>query len=115
MDLDCGNFLQLNLPNVCFCSSLPSVLNTYDYFQAVASGKVTSAVVDTAVSHLLADQIRAGIFDPPSIQPYLKIGIDQISTPAAQATALRGAQEGLVLLKNVNEVLPLKPDQSATV
>lgn len=97
MDLDCGNFLQLNLPN------------------AVASGKVTSAVVDTAVSHLLAVQIRAGIFDPPSIQPYLKIGIDQISTPAAQATALRGAQEGLVLLKNVNEVLPLKPDQSATV
>jgi beta-D-xylosidase 4 len=57
--------------------------------------------------------MRLGMFDPPG--PYTKIGIDQINTPAAQELALRNAQEGIVLLKNVNNALPLKPDQSSTV
>jgi len=95
MDVDCGSFLQSNLPT------------------AVASGKVTPAVVDSALSNLLAVQMRLGMFDPPG--PYTKIGIDQINTPAAQELALRNAQEGIVLLKNVNNALPLKPDQSSTV
>jgi xylan 1,4-beta-xylosidase len=55
------------------------------------------------------------MFDPTASQPYTKIGIDQINTPAAQQLALRNAQEGIVLLKNVGDALPLKQDQSSTV
>jgi hypothetical protein len=97
MDVDCGSFLQSNLAN------------------AVASGKVTQPAIDAAISHLLSVQMRLGMFDPPASQPYMKIGIDQINTPAAQQLALRNAQEGLVLLKNDGNVLPLKPDPSMNI
>lgn len=113
MDVDCGSFLQTNLELV--TSFLSFFVLFVNVFQAVSSGKVTSQAVDTALSHLLAVQMRLGMFDPPQNQPYTKIGIDQINTAAAQQLALRNAQEGIVLLKNQGNALPLSSGGTVAV
>jgi beta-glucosidase len=40
------------------------------------------------------------MFDPPEMDPYSKIPVESIGSPAHQKLALRAAQESLVLLKN---------------
>jgi beta-glucosidase len=73
---------------------------------AVAQGLVSEDAVNTAVSRELAMRFRLGMFDPPSMVPWSKIGIDQNDTPEHRALALKVAQESIVLLKN-NGLLPL--------
>jgi beta-D-xylosidase 4 len=53
--------------------------------------------------------ISAGYFDPADVQPYRQLGWSDISTSAAQALAYTVAAEGMVLLKNSGNILPLKP------
>jgi beta-glucosidase len=73
---------------------------------AVAKGLISEKAVDTAVARELAFRFRVGLFDPPAMVPYSKIGLDQNDTPAHRALALKVAQESIVLLKN-DGVLPL--------
>jgi beta-glucosidase len=73
---------------------------------AVAQGLISEAAVDAALSRELAMRFRLGMFDPPSMVPWSKIGIDQNDTPEHQALALKVAEESIVLLQNKG-VLPL--------
>jgi beta-glucosidase len=73
---------------------------------AVQKGLVTKSEIDHALAYALKTRFRLGLFDPPDLVPWSKIGIDQNDTPAHRALALKVAEESIVLLKN-NGLLPL--------
>lgn len=55
--------------------------------------------------------VRLGYFDPPEQQPYRQLSPKDVDTPQARELTLVAAQEGIVLLKNANKVLPLNISQ----
>jgi beta-glucosidase len=69
---------------------------------AVANGQVTQATFDTMVSRMLTQMFRFGMFDKAPSGSTTAV----VTTNAHAQVALRGAEEGTVLLKN-NGVLPL--------
>jgi beta-glucosidase len=73
---------------------------------SVEQGLISEPQIDTAVSRELTARFRLGLFDPPSLVPWSKIGLDQNDTPEHRALALKVARESIVLLKN-NGLLPL--------
>ncbi len=60
-------------------------------------------------------QFRLGMFDPPSMQPYLNISIAEVNSPAHQQLALDAARQGMVLLKNDDSTLPLSQSKVKTL
>ncbi|WP_201777092.1 discoidin domain-containing protein [Streptacidiphilus neutrinimicus] len=78
--------------------------------QAVAAGQVTQATFDTMVSRVLTQMFRFGMFDKAPSGSTTAI----VATPAHRAVALRGDEEGTVLLKN-NGVLPLDPNGGESI
>jgi beta-glucosidase len=82
-----------------------------DYLiQAVQAGQVTQATVDTMVSRVLTQMFRFGMFDKAPTGSKTAI----VTTPAHAAVALKGDEEGTVLLKN-NGVLPLSTSTTSSV
>ena len=75
---------------------------------AVHQGLVSESVLDQALARLFTARIKLGMFDPPGGNPYSKIPASDNDTPAHRETALKMAQESLVLLKNSGNLLPLK-------
>jgi beta-glucosidase len=73
---------------------------------AVSNGLISEKEIDAAVRHELTARFRLGLFDPPSLVPWSKLGLEQVDTPAHRALALKVAEESIVLLKN-DGVLPL--------
>ena len=71
---------------------------------AVSAGRVPMALLDRAVSRLLALKFRAGLFEAPFCDEDRAEALTH--TPDAQALALRAAERSIVLLKN-DGVLPL--------
>ena len=54
-------------------------------------------------------QIKLGMLDPPDSQLYINsLGPKDVDTAASRALSLRAASEAIVLLRNENEMLPLK-------
>ncbi len=74
--------------------------------QAVQQGLVTEKQIDDVLAYGLKTRFRLGLFDPPGMVPWSRIGISENDTPAHEALALKVAEESIVLLKN-NGVLPL--------
>ncbi|MBU6411315.1 MAG: glycoside hydrolase family 3 C-terminal domain-containing protein, partial [Verrucomicrobia bacterium] len=74
--------------------------------KAVQKGLITEREIDGALAYALTARFRLGLFDPPDLVPWSKIGMDQNDTPAHEALALKVAEESIVLLKN-NGLLPL--------
>jgi beta-glucosidase len=79
--------------------------------QAVADGQVSQATFDTMVSRVLTQMFRFGLFDKA---PSGSTGAIVTSYAHAQV-ALRGAEEGTVLLKNGGNILPLNPDGGQSI
>jgi len=75
---------------------------------AVHQGVLPEAAIDTAVARTLTARFRLGMFDPPNMVPWSKLGAAANDTPAHRILALKTARESLVLLKNANHFLPLK-------
>ncbi len=75
---------------------------------AVHQGILPEPVLDTAVTRTLTARFRLGMFDPPALVPWSKLGVTASDTPAHRELALQTARESLVLLKNENHFLPLK-------
>jgi beta-glucosidase len=70
---------------------------------AIKESRVTEATLDANVSRILRVIFLSGIFD----HPHTATG--DVDTPAQRAVALQGATEGIVLLKNEGNLLPLDP------
>jgi beta-glucosidase-like glycosyl hydrolase len=74
----------------------------------VEEGKVPMALVDRAVRRVLEVKFRLGLFE----HPYADLARAEhvMHSREHQRLALRAAREGIVLLKNENNLLPLKKD-----
>jgi len=67
----------------------------------VKAGHIAEATLDDNVSRILRVIFESGLFDHPHV------GGGAVDTPEQQAVALKGATEGIVLLKNSGALLPL--------
>lgn len=76
--------------------------------QSVAKGLISKAAIDQAVERLFTARFRLGMFDPASAVPYNRIPMSVVDSPEHRAQALAAANESMVLLKNANNLLPLK-------
>ncbi|GAC1400938.1 MAG: glycoside hydrolase family 3 C-terminal domain-containing protein [Ktedonobacteraceae bacterium] len=78
--------------------------------EAVEQGKVKEATIDTSVRRLLHLLDRASLFEHP------KTGKEQdIDLPEHRALIREAGAEGIVLLKNEQQVLPLQHEQLTSI
>ncbi|MFZ0337717.1 MAG: glycoside hydrolase family 3 C-terminal domain-containing protein, partial [Terracidiphilus sp.] len=77
--------------------------------KAVAEHLVSVAEIDTAVTRLFTARMRLGMFDPPASVPFNAIPYSEVDSAAHRELALEAARESIVLLKNRNRTLPLRP------
>ncbi|HJP90428.1 MAG TPA: glycoside hydrolase family 3 C-terminal domain-containing protein [Pyrinomonadaceae bacterium] len=90
-DLECGD-------------SYKSLVN------AVKQGLISEAEIDRALKRLFEARFRLGMFDPPSMVPYASIPFSENDSEEHRQLALEAARESIVLLKNENNMLPLRKD-----
>lgn len=77
--------------------------------EAIARGLITEADVDRALERSLTTRFKLGMFDPPEEVPYASISTDVVGCEAHRRLAYQTATEAVVLLKNKNNILPIKP------
>lgn len=90
-DLNCGN-------------SYPHLL------KAVEEGLIDEKELDVAVKRLFTARFKLGMFDPEERVPYAQIPFSVNTSEANGALALEAARKSIVLLKNQDNVLPLRKD-----
>ncbi|OAE24539.1 hypothetical protein AXG93_2415s1180 [Marchantia polymorpha subsp. ruderalis] len=74
---------------------------------AVDQGKVNESTIDRALFDLFSVRMRLGEFDgDPENQIYGSLGLDDICSQYHKELAIEAAGQGIVLLKNDNNVLP---------
>ena len=78
--------------------------------EAVSRGLLTEKDIDVAVKRLFTARIKLGMFDPDEIVPYAKIPYFVNCSDYNNSLARKAAQESIVLLKNDNNILPLKKE-----
>lgn len=90
IDLDCSTVLQ------------------GDVVKAVQQKLLTETEVDVALGRLLKTQFKLGFFDNNTKSPYYNYRADSIHNNQHIELARKAAQQSMVLLKNNNNLLPLK-------
>jgi beta-glucosidase len=82
----------------------------------VKSGDIPQSRIDDAVTRILRVKLRAGLFAKgrPSSRP-LANHRAEVGLPEHRAIARQAVRESLVLLKNQNRVLPIKPSAKVLV
>ena len=89
VNLDCSNLLQ------------------DDVMKAVQQKLLTPTDVDSALAPILRTQIKLGLYDNASLNPFAKYGEDSVSNSYHTNLARKMAQQSMVLLKNEKNILPL--------
>jgi beta-glucosidase len=77
--------------------------------KAVGDGLIKESELDIAVKRLFTSRIRLGMFDPPEMVPFNRIPMSEVNSPKHRELSLQAAREAIVLLKNQDGMLPLKP------
>jgi len=77
--------------------------------EAINRGLLTEADVDQALERSLLTRFKLGMFDPPEMVPYASISADIVACDAHRKLAYKTASESVVLLKNKDNILPIKP------
>jgi beta-glucosidase len=76
--------------------------------ESVQQGRVPIALVDRALRRVLELKFRLGLFENPYVD--VDHAVQMVHSQANQDLALRAGREGIVLLKNDKNLLPLKKD-----
>jgi beta-glucosidase len=95
--------LDLEMPS-------PSFMNRDSLLPALKDGRVTTATLDDKVRRILRKAIEFGFFDKQQEDT----DIPTLSQEGRQVT-LEEARGGMVLLKNLNNLLPLNADNTKTI
>ncbi len=74
----------------------------------VNSGKISMQLIDRAVRRILEQKIKLGLFENPYVDPSQAVKITH--TEESRQLALEAARQGIVLLKNEKNLLPVKKD-----
>jgi beta-glucosidase len=77
-----------------------------DILQQFESGKVSIEVIDKAVARVLKSKFELGLFETPLVNPEIADGI--VRCQEHKDLAYKVAAKSMVLLKNKDNVLPLK-------
>lgn len=77
---------------------------------ALEQGLITEEDINNGLRPLLRTRFKLGMFDAPEINPYANIGLDVVRSKSHIDLTREVAQKSVVLLKNDNNVLPLKKD-----
>ena len=75
---------------------------------AVKTGLITEAEIDTSLKRLFVARFKLGMFDPPERVPFSKIPYSENDSAEHRKLALEAARKSIVLLKNQNQTLPVK-------
>lgn len=78
----------------------------------VTAGRITQARIDDAVSRILTQKFRLGLFEKPYADT---ANLDKVGSAEHRAVAREAAAKSQVLLKNDGGVLPLKSTQKVYV
>lgn len=85
--------------------------NVYKVLEnALNQGLITLELLDTRLKENLITRFKLGMFDPIGTNPYDHITADVVDSKEHRKIALEAAQKSIVLLKNKNNILPLKKD-----
>ena len=76
---------------------------------AIERGDTTEALVDRALERTLGTRFKLGMFDPDDEVPYASISTDVVACDEHRQLAYKAATEAVVLLKNKDNILPIKP------
>jgi beta-glucosidase len=76
--------------------------------EAVTKKLITEKEIDKSVQRLMEARIRLGMFDKSD--PWSDLGPETVNLPVHREIARKLADEGIVLLKNEGNLLPLKRD-----
>lgn len=74
----------------------------------VNEGKVSMDLIDRAVRRIVKQKIRLGLFENPYVNAEYAVSVTH--TEENQEVALQAAREGIILLKNEKNILPLRKD-----
>jgi beta-glucosidase-like glycosyl hydrolase len=83
-------------------------LFNYWLYPMVANKSVAETAIDAALARFLRTHFMLGLFDDPRTQTYPTYGPEYVDSADGRAAALLAAQESIVLLKNDNNLLPIK-------
>jgi beta-D-xylosidase 4 len=76
--------------------------------KAISQGKTTEALLDASIELSMGLLLKAGYFDPLSMVPHASITPGAVGTAASHELAHGAALQGMVLLRNEKQALPLK-------
>ena len=77
-----------------------------DLIASVREGRVPESLVDRAVRRILKQKFRLGLFERPYVD--VERATEVVHSTVHQELALQAARESIVLLKNENNLLPLR-------
>ena len=77
--------------------------------EAIERGLISETDVDRSLERTLGTRFKLGMFDPPEDVPYTSTSTDVVACQEHRDLAYRAATEAVVLLKNKNKILPIKP------
>lgn len=90
----------------------PTAYNNETIKDALDAGLVEEKHIDAAASHVLTAKFASLLFETPLTDPSLQ---DDFDSPEQRFLALTAARQGLVLLKNQDETLPVKTKSGLNV
>ena len=85
-------------------------MNRDTLMPAIKAGKLPVSTIDVKIQRMLRVMFRFGFFDRPQLYPSLPL-----YSPDSKSIALQAAREGIVLLKNQQNVLPLDRGMIKTI
>ena len=78
--------------------------------EAVDKKLITEKEIDVSVKRLFKARFKLGMFDPPEMVKYANIPYRVVDNKEHRELALEASRKSIVLLKNENNILPLRKD-----